>query len=315
MAVPPSFADAYAREKMVAERLHAFAGTRLRRLSTQNEWLFADRIKNVESTLDKMQLGLVPSLDQMVDLYAATVIVPTRREVPTAINAIRADLRDARLRKVRRGDPQVFAYDDAHVFASLRYVAPGGINDVIRKRRFEIQVRTGLQYAWWRATHDTIYKGEVKDWRLDRSASQMRGTLEMVDGLLADLPAAAGLLEKRPTDQGKDVTRVISWLALWPETRRPEDRLRFSETVMELLGAARISLDGGEALLASAHGRTLVADPTLTPAQAMTILIVETRGLAPLWRRPKRRWILVTQEMESACPMLHRVPPADRAKF
>jgi len=313
--VPASFDAAFQREEKTAKRLRELAGARLRRLCNRNDWLFAQRIKASDSALDKMQLGLVPALDQMYDTYAATIVVPTRSEISKVVTTLRADLRDAHTRKTRRGDPAVFAYDDVHVLASLRHVAPGGIPAAIRNRRFEIQVRTGLQYAWWRATHDEIYKGSSKNWRLERAASQLRGTLEMVDGLLADLPAAAEMLDRLPTDLDPAFERVASWLDGWPTDRRPADRIRFHETVSELLEAGGISLAGAEALLNGREGRELVANEAITPAQAITILVVQTRGLSPLWRRAKRRWIMVTSEMESVCPSLRSVPAGDRARF
>jgi ppGpp synthetase/RelA/SpoT-type nucleotidyltranferase len=319
MEIPPSFAEAFRRETKVGERIRRLAGDRLRLLCSDENWLFADRIKSPESALAKMQVGLIRDLSRMGDLYGATIVVPTRNEVNTAVDALQGTYPGARVMTRKRRDPSNFVYDDLHVAASLRGTAPGE-PDEIRKREFEIQVRTGLQYAWWRATHDKIYKGEVQDWRLQRVAGQVRGNLEMLDGILANLDKGAELLESRPTDLDTEAERVISWLQLWPEANRPVDLRVYAETVIDLLEGGRVSLPGGEHLLSTQRAQSLIMSPKLTPAQTITILIAELRGVAALLRRGKepdqghrKRWLLITQEMEETSPLLCKVPPNRRS--
>jgi ppGpp synthetase/RelA/SpoT-type nucleotidyltranferase len=310
MNIPYSFMSAYRREKAVADKISRRAGTRLRILCSQQQrgWLVTERVKDPESALAKLQLGMVPRLDAMQDLYGATVVVPTRREIDTAVTALQSEFPGAELVRRRRGDPRTFLYDDTHVLAWLGSHGVGE-SDEVRERRFEIQVRTGLQFAWWRATHDTVYKGGIRDWRLDRVASQVRGNLEMLDGILANLEKGADLLEARDTDRDQEFELISGWLELWPTAQRPSDAARFVETVKDLLGAGRIDVVAGRALLQDAYGRGLVANPDIPPAQAFLAAVVHVRGLAPLFRRPeKKRWILVTDELANACPPLRKIP-------
>jgi ppGpp synthetase/RelA/SpoT-type nucleotidyltranferase len=317
MEIPPSFEEAFRREAKVGERIRRLAGDRLRLLCVDENWLFADRIKSAESALAKMQIGLVRELPRMGDLYGATIVVPTRNEVGAAVDAIRRTYPGAKPLTRTRRDPASFVYDDLHVAAALRSTAPGEPGEV-REREFEIQVRTGLQYAWWRATHDKIYKGDMQDWRLQRVAGQVRGNLEMLDGILANLDKGADLLESSPTDLDAESEAVIGWLRFWPDANQPLDLHAYAEAVTDLLAGGLVTLPGGEYLLATDRSRSLIATPGLTPVQTITILIAELRGVAALLRRGKRphrkhrkRWLLITDEMEQASSLLSAVP-ADR---
>src|SRR5262249_3487610 len=147
-------------------------------------------------------------------------------------------------RSPRTSDAERFFYDDVHVIASLGEIGPVRPREVL-EREFEIQIRTGVQYAWWRATHDVLYKGlDEPSWRLRRVASQLKANLELVDGALADLPAAATLLEAREDDRADpDFETARSWLDRWPQRRRPTDVHKFADAVGTFATAAHLDLD------------------------------------------------------------------------
>jgi ppGpp synthetase/RelA/SpoT-type nucleotidyltranferase len=305
---------------MVGERIQRLAGGRLRLLCSDSNWLFADRVKTAESALAKMQLGFMRDLVRMPDLYGATVVVATRDEIPAAVAAVRSIYPASEQRTRQVGDPAVFVYDDVHVHAALTVTAPGE-PDEVRLRRFEIQIRTGLQYSWWRATHDRLYKGSAFDWRLERVAGQVRGSLEMLDGVLADLAAGASLLEpvERDIDTRRD--RISACLEHWPDARRPSDVRAFCEAIEDLLASGRLSFEGLEHLLDSRRGGALIGDSGVTPAQAIAILVAEVRGVAALLKRGlqpgvphRKRWILVTPEMERVSRLVKGVPSSRRSR-
>ena len=114
----------------------------------------------------------------------------------------------------------------------------------------------------------------------------------------------------------------MRWLEQWPNERRPQDVRAFSEAVEDLLEGGGLPLAGGDYLLGSPRGRALIANPDITPAQAIAIMIAEVRGVAALLRRGKRegsphrkRWLLVTEEMESASALVSAVPGDRRSRF
>src|SRR5205085_494883 len=146
--------------------------------------------KSEESALAKLQLSPVPALSEMHDLYGTTVVVPTTAQIPDAVEAISAEFPGATKVARRRPRAETFMYDDTHVLAQLGSRA-AGLNDAIKHRKFEIQVKSGLQYAWWRATHDVLYKGAERSWRLSRVAGQIRAALELLDTQLGNLRGSA----------------------------------------------------------------------------------------------------------------------------
>jgi ppGpp synthetase/RelA/SpoT-type nucleotidyltranferase len=305
MRLPASFEYIYLREAKTAEKLAEFAGSRLASLCADRGWLFDGRIKSEESVFAKLELGELSSIVDMNDVYATTVVVPTRSEISDAAEAVQTTYPDSEIKLRRRADPRSFKYDDLHIYATLGRTAPG-IDSAIRDRTFEIQVRTGLQYSWWRATHDTLYKGNVKDWRLERVASQARGTLDLIDGVLADLPAAAELLDRQPDDADAEFGQIVGWLERWPEEDRPVDRKRFVDTVLAWLSQAGIELEAMGAALESQRGRDLISEEGITPAQVVQVLAADDVGPEALAKEGRR--VLVTDELATVAPDFGSLP-------
>ena len=163
MIIPGSVAEAYEHQQAILEDVSKFAGGWLRELCQSSKWLYDERLKEPESAVAKLEAGGSSSLAEMDDLWAATVIVPTLAEVPAATAGILA-LFTGQQKPRRSWDARSFPYDDVHVIATLgSKVAPSVAGPEVRGRRFEVQVHTGLQYAWWRATHATLYKGGTRE--------------------------------------------------------------------------------------------------------------------------------------------------------
>lgn len=312
MKLPASFEYVYLREAETAGRLAEFAGSRLAGLCADQGWLFDGRVKSEESVFARLELGELASIVDMNDVYATTVVVPTRSEINDAAKAVQSVYPNSEIKVRRRADPRSFKYDDMHIYATLGPTAPG-IDRAIRYRPFEIQIRTGLQYSWWRATHDVLYKGDVKDWRLERVASQARGTLDLIDGVLADLPAAAELLERQADDADAQFGQVVGWLEKWPEGDRPVDRRRFVDTVLAWLAQAGNALEAVEAALDSARGQALIAEEGITPAQVVQILAADEAGLPTLTAGERR--ILVTDELATVAPDFGSLPEDTRVQL
>ena len=225
------------------EAVRDTAASRLRSLCESKKWLFADRMKNEESALARLQLGDVPSLSALLDFYAAAVIVPTRNHLEAATAEVSALFEVVEVRKERNADPRAFPYDDIHVYVELGSSALSAKDDPIRVKRFEVQVRTGLQYSWWWATHDVIYKGGIQDWRAHRLASQVRANLELLDDILANLEAVAGLQPPRDDPSELDYRLLSELSEEWELTQRPGDIRRFCETALLYSRAADVSVD------------------------------------------------------------------------
>jgi ppGpp synthetase/RelA/SpoT-type nucleotidyltranferase len=314
MRSPSSFALAFLPERKLAERLQQLAGRRLyQEICRPKKWLFDDRVKEEESALAKLQLGPVRSLGEMQDMYAATVVVPTKAEVDDAIAAIESDMPGAEVVERRRPRPETFLYDDVHMVAQLGDRA-AGLARGVQVRRFEIQIRTGLQYAWWRATHDVLYKGNAPNWQLQRVAGQVRAALELLDAHLADLRGAARL-QGEPDPEDPEFAVVAGWLDRWPEARRPDDVRRFYLAVRDLSKAADVSVTDVGGLLESDMARSLVATEDVTPFQAVLGTVVDGYGANIVDRLRSNRYVLVTPELELACAATASITAARRVEL
>lgn len=273
MRIPDSVALAYDDELVLVEELRTIASNRLRIVAANNGWLFDDRIKSAESALSKLETGRT-SLREMHDLYAAMLVVPTQKHVKAAIDAVLSSFNGKR-RLAAALDASSFVYDDVHILASLRgKISPRAVSHpVILDRMFEIQIHTGVQYAWWRATHDELYKGSgpaSRSWGAKRASGQARASLELLDGVLADFEAAARLqMDGAQQDDPGDELR--SWLHHWPRSRRPEDEVRFVSTASTFVRLAAVQTSEITVLLESGDLAAYVRAPEITPIQVVLI--------------------------------------------
>lgn len=316
MRIPDTVTRAYEAELALIEPLRRLAGNRLRILSADNSWLFDDRVKSLESALSKLETGR-SSLREMNDLYAAMVVVPTQKHVNAASEAILTSF-SGQVRPTRHLEASSFVYDDTHIIATLRgKVSPRAVpHPAVLDRPFEIQIHTGVQYAWWRATHDDIYKGSSpagRSWAARRASGQARASLELVDGVMADFEGAAQLqkaLRPNDDDAGEDVR---SWLQLWPRSRRPADEVRFASTAVELTTTVAVARDLVTQKLATDDMSVFIANPEITPIQVVLIACHQVAGSSMFVKLASaQRRVLITAELVAAYPGLSALPSDQR---
>jgi ppGpp synthetase/RelA/SpoT-type nucleotidyltranferase len=311
--IPTSFALAYLPQHALGLEWERLAGERLRnKICKPAGWLFTDRVKTQESALAKLQLSPVPALSAMHDLYAATVVVPTKAEVQQAIDAIEADMPGVEPVPRKRPKASEFLYDDKHILVRMGEHA-AGLAPALATRPFEVQVKTGLQFAWWRATHDVLYKGAGSNYQLDRVGGQIRAALELIDAQLANLRGAAQLQVEGDDEVDPRYAQVTGWLERWPEPLRPEDRKTFVSSVERLVSAARVDLDGIEEILGTDAGKLLTSATEVTPFQAVLGATVASQGPEVVDRISGTRYVLITSELEAACPQVAEVKETRRA--
>jgi ppGpp synthetase/RelA/SpoT-type nucleotidyltranferase len=314
--IPDSVRRAYEEEVALIEPLRKFAGSRLRIIAADRSWLFDDRVKSPESCLSKLEAGF-PSLREMHDVYAAMLVVPTLNQLDAASEAVLRAF-NGQVKATRTDEPSSFVYDDLHVIATLRgRISPRAVpHPAVLDRRFEIQIHTGVQYAWWRATHDGIYKGSPglggDSWAVRRASGQARASLELIDGVLADFAKAAQLQRHASRGVEPDVA-IGEWLKAWAPARRPSDVVRFAKTAQEIVTAAEISLDDVGSLLRGGTVSRYVADPRLTPIQTV-VVCCHILGGDPVFQRlgEANRRILVTDEAIDTYRGFERVSLAGR---
>lgn len=306
MKHPASYVDAYDDERAMLEEVKHYAGAQLQRVAIDHGWLFDDRIKSATSCLSKLESGTVKSLRHLNDFYGAMIVVPTQKELESAKAEIGAVLsiteKDRALSQASS-----FVYDDLHLYARLRdAISPTvATSEAVLDRVFEIQIHTGLQYAWWRATHDALYKGGrdlSSSWAAQRVSGQARAALEMVDGILSNFEVAARL-QKNSAPGIPTITLDSKLLARWPRVRRPEDETRFSRSLARLLEVFEMESGRVEELFDSGALDAYIADSKITPLQVV-LIACHMDGSTTFAERAKTSGerLFVTEELLEAYP-------------
>lgn len=317
MFIPPSFGRAYEEERSIVEPLREYASTRLRIIAADNSWLFDDRIKSAESVLSKLETGRT-SLRDMHDLYAAMLVVPTQTHIKDASDAVLSSFNGS-MRPVRTIEASSFVYDDLHIIATLRgKISPRAVpHPAVLDRPFEIQVHTGVQYAWWRATHDHIYKGSSpsgRSWGARRASGQARASLELIDGVLANFEGAARL-QKATRQEEEPGDHAQGWLALWPRARRPADEVRFASISAAIIRASEVDLDAISERFSQGDLEQFISIPDVTPIQVVLIACHLVGGDAIFSPLVSKQRLLITDELVGAYPAFEGIPKAQRVAF
>ncbi len=103
----------------------------------------------------------------------------------------------------------------------------------------EVQFTTALQHALDVATHDFDYKGTDYSWSKFRLVAQLRGMLELVDGMIDDIDTAAAPASGfvKPPPKFETAAEVLNVLVRHFEGDFPGDVRRLLDTCMEWLAA------------------------------------------------------------------------------
>lgn len=118
----------------------------------------------------------------MNDIFAGTIVVSSRSLFPKIETEISEKfyLREVIRNRIKK--PTHFDYDDVHFIISLK-LEKFEKEGLIHKLQLELQLKTLLQYAIAKATHDVLYKGDkqtARQIRLVQEGGNLRTTSAMV---------------------------------------------------------------------------------------------------------------------------------------
>jgi ppGpp synthetase/RelA/SpoT-type nucleotidyltranferase len=315
MKIPGTLTNYYEEIHPVLERMREFVKPRILEVSNKYNASYIDRIKSIESILVKAEKeGLEFPLSQINDLFGCAVIVPNSKHISIVSSEIESLFVVVQKRQ-RALKPIEFDYNDLNLTLKIssRDVRE---DDPIRERLFEVQIKTLLQEAWSKAGHDIIYKAKKKTWGITRVASQLRALLEMADAVLANLEVSATVLqEQKEYEQFAKVNQVIDFFeSYWPKENQPPHAYRTAQIVEDYLGYAQLTLSDFETLLQSDKYTAYLQARTLTPTQAIFIILYLEKG-GQFVNRFGNRKVLITDEMIDLCPELRRVALNKRMNF
>ena len=205
---------------------------------------FFDRIKELDSFAEKLETGRFDSWDELDDLYAATIVVPSLRDEERALAAIRERFAEVRLRSraSTRTPPDVFRFDSPRFIGVLK-PSPERVGSPVAAARFEVQIRTAFEHAWSTTTHALTYKSDHLDWKRLRLTSALRATVEQIDLSIAGFERTASEVLPGKWDESELKLKILErFKALFggghlPSELKPQAWSRFVENMYSLCDA------------------------------------------------------------------------------
>lgn len=266
------------------------------------------RIKSKESLMAKIEKeGYENPADEIEDLVACTFIVNKTSEVDAIKKVIEQKFNIEEERSRRSRSPTEFAYDAVHLILSFKDDPFISNRDILGKK-FELQIRTGLQNTIDKVTREEIYKTDVLTWQKDRTASEIRANLELLDLLLDSFPKIAEFQEEREYELYKRRNKIIDLLKYtWTAEKLPEDLRRASMIIEDYLRLAEASVEDLSNWLNDSKYINIVKAVSITPCQIIQIILFLEKGAFLKNAIKEKRRLLLTDEMIDICPELKKI--------
>ncbi len=272
------------------------------------------RIKPKESLMAKIEKeGYENPADEIEDLVACSLIVNNISEIDVVKDKIKEKFNIEDEKSKRSRSPNEFVYDAIHLILSFKD-SPFMSNKEILGKKFELQIRTGLQHAIDQVTREGIYKTDILTWQKERTASEIRANLELLDLLLGDFPKIAAMQEEREYKLYQNRNKIINLLKnVWSAEKLPKDLRRVSIIIEDYLKLAKTTVEDLSNWL-NQH-TDIVNAVSITPCQIILIvLFLEKSAFLKNVRRQNRR-LLITDEMIDICPELKKIDSSCRVNI
>jgi len=216
------------------------------------KWTFEDRVKAMESYAMKLMTGRYNGYE-IDDFYACTIVVPNLKAVLEAIEFVKYSVRvfEEKPGAETKSWPTNFGFDSVRIYCKL----PESVNPKpYHEHGFEIQIKTLLEHAWAKATHEFSYKGNDVSWAKERLAAQIKAVLDNVDLSINEMEktATSDFLDKK-NPVYENLRKIIEVLkAEFGRDDSPHtiaDYKRLAEQVVKILERLELKPDGLKAVL------------------------------------------------------------------
>lgn len=295
MKISRSVIERFKEQEENAIELKRVLGFRISDWCKSNNWLYVDRIKKDESYAQKIEQLHINKID---DVYAGTIIVKNRLDVKDCCEQLEKNKmlgiefqlkRPANL-ETSSFSAETFTFDSVRMYfkASKPDIdAPYYHLDKVFERQvfnevFEIQIKTLLDEAWGKASHDFSYKTDGNlSWAKQRLMYQIKALLENAEMALSDaeLLSEAKILQK--SDKRLDELNNIMqfYRENWGKELLPNDMRRLAENTRDLLKYLSQNLDCLKNIIkletAAGRGTNIM---NLSPYWIVVQSIIETIG-------------------------------------
>jgi len=154
--------------------------------------------------------------------------------------------------------PETFIFDSIRMYF---YPPKSDLQDEYWENEvFEIQIKTLLDEAWSKASHDFTYKTkEELSWAKRRVVSQIKALLEHIEISLIELEriSSSGLLTKEYDEATKNNEIIAVYKYFWSDEFLPKNLKRLAENTIRVLKIFNLTKDDLEKILndESSNGR------------------------------------------------------------
>lgn len=285
--------------------LSAFCGRR--------GYLLVNRAKDFESIRDKIETGRYASLDALDDLVAFSVVIDTLNQEAD----VRRFLRKAfRVSSIKSGntlqDERSFDFDCTRVYCRLPDDAQP--DSVLGSLIFEVQIRTLLQHAWAKITHQYVYKSRNYDPKAGRLAAELMAQLETTDRSFSRFRTTAKavkVVNRRDMQQGDSLTKMIDGLVadgVIPSELRPENGRRLGENIYNSIRGRRRNVAAGATAIKTFFEAQRDIFPRSVTLFQLAAVALHNANLLEHGDARKPRQYYVTDELITLFPIARAIP-------
>jgi len=274
----------------------------------------AARIKSKESIMAKIEKeGYENPVDEIEDLVACRLIIKSNSNINEILEKIEGVF-NIEKRNIRNYRPNEFIYDDIQLILSFKD-NPLISNKGILGKKFELQIRTGLQDALAEVIRSEIYKTDILMWQKERTASELKANLELVDVILSEFPTMSSIQEEKDYKPFQRRNEIIKLLKnVWSTEKLPNDLRRASIIIEDYLRLAGANIEDLSYWIKDKHTK-IVDAVSITPCQIiLIILFLEKEAFLDNVIKQKR-CLLITDEMIDICPELNKIDSSCRVNI
>ncbi|RWX43802.1 hypothetical protein H206_02438 [Candidatus Electrothrix aarhusensis] len=211
----------------------------------ENGWFFEHRLKSEENYASKLSTGRYSDAE-IDDFYACTIVVPNLRYVPNAVELVSAcyDIFDKKPGETVKSRPTDFSFNSIRMLCRLK---KGVTEKFLDSCVFEVQVKTLLEHACSKATHDFSYKGGTVSWGRERLAAQIKAVLDNADLSILEMESlsSSSFLDQKNESYEKMKAIVLFIRNEWEDSSdniMPSDLKRLAEVTAKILSASNLDI-------------------------------------------------------------------------
>ena len=242
MKISGSIKQKFLEQEENARQLQKILEPRILSWCKTNGWYYVDRIKREESYAQKIEQSRIKTIN---DVYAGTIVVKNKIEVEkccqlleqNAVYGMKFQYKLPKYLNKATSSADTFRFDSVRMY--FKAAKPDIGKPDYLDEEFEIQIKTLLDDAWGKASHDFFYKTDEKlSWAKQRLMSQIKALLENAEIALtnAETLSKIDILQKND-DKLDELNNIIDFYQEnWKnKSDLPKDLKRLAENTLDLL--------------------------------------------------------------------------------